>query len=121
MWNIFGDPRRDDPFHEATKSVLGEVQTPSWRNQLPVGLDVDARTAALNATGAFEAVEARAETWDLILDADQTRALYATYSNINIRPDRDAVLDAVAQVARDVFEGRVVRHMITTLYTARRR
>jgi hypothetical protein len=119
VWNIFGDPRRPDPFHEATKGVLGDLDTPSWRDRLPVGMDADARTTALHATSAFGAIAYRMEAWDLVLDADQTRALYATYSNINIRPDREAVLDEVAEVARDVFDGQVVRHMITSLYIAR--
>jgi hypothetical protein len=56
-----------------------------------------------------------------VLDPDQTAALYATYSNINIRPDCAAILVELARIARDEFHGRVTRNMITSLYTARRR
>jgi hypothetical protein len=34
----------------------------------------------------------RSSAWSLTLDPDQVVKLYATYSNINIRPDREAVL-----------------------------
>jgi hypothetical protein len=47
-------------------------------------------------------------------------ALYATYSNINVRADRGPVLAELGRIARDKFGGRVVRNMTTTLYIARR-
>jgi hypothetical protein len=84
-------------------------------------LDAKARLAALERTHAFDSVERRTSAWSLILDPDQTVALYATYSNINIRPDREAVLTELGRVARDEFHGRVTRNMITSLYVARRR
>ena len=40
---------------------------------------------------------------------------------INIRPDREAVLAELGRIARDEFQGRVTRNMITSLYIARRR
>ena len=46
---------------------------------------------------------------------------YATYSNLNIRPDREAVLIQLHRVARDRFHGCVTRNMVTSLYIARRR
>jgi len=55
-----------------------------------------------------------------MLDPEQTAALYATYSNVVIRPDRDEVLNELRRIARDEFEGRVTRNMITSLYVARR-
>jgi hypothetical protein len=48
-------------------------------------------------------------------------ALYGTYSNINVRPDREAVLAELRRIAGDEFAGRVTRNMITSLYVARRR
>jgi hypothetical protein len=59
--------------------------------------------------------------WSLALDPDQTVALYATYSNINIRLDCEAVLTELRRLARDEFHGRVTRNMVTSLYAARRR
>ena len=57
----------------------------------------------------------------LVLDPDQTVALYATYSNVNIRPDREAVLAELGRIVRIQFNGRVIRNMTTSLYIARRR
>jgi hypothetical protein len=87
----------------------------------PFALDTEARLAALERTQAFDNVEHRTSAWSLVLDPDQTVALYATYSNINIRPDREAVLAELRRIARDEFQGRVTRNMVTSLYIARRR
>ena len=122
LWNVFGDCRRPDPFHEATKSLLNKPLSPSAGNgELPFALDVEARLAALERTGTFDGVEHRSSTWSLVLDADQTVALYATYSNVNIRPDREDVLNELGRIARDEFQGCVTRNMVTSLYIARRR
>jgi hypothetical protein len=37
------------------------------------------------------------------------------------RPDREAVLAELRRIARDQFQGRVTRNMVTSLYVARRR
>jgi SAM-dependent methyltransferase len=122
VWNVFGDPRRSDPFHEATKSLLNGPLSPSAGNgEMPFALDAEVRLAALERAQAFDKVEHRTGTWSLVLDPDQTVALYATYSNINIRPDREAVFAELRRVARDEFHGRVTRNMVTSLYVARRR
>jgi hypothetical protein len=121
VWNIFGDLHRSDPFHEATKVLLNGPSTPSaGSGDMPFALDANARLAALERTRAFDRVELQTRPWELILDSDQTVALYATYSNINIRPDREAVLTELGRIARDEFHGRVSRNMLTTLYVARR-
>jgi SAM-dependent methyltransferase len=121
FWNVFGDDSRPDPFHLATKDLLGEPSNPAAGERgVPFGLDGEARLAALKATGAFEAADSRTSTWSLVLNAEQTVALYASYSNINVRPDREAVLAELGRIARDEFGGRVVRNMTTALYIARR-
>jgi SAM-dependent methyltransferase len=122
VWNVFGDDSRPDSFHEATKALLNGPSSPSAgvRN-IPFALDVEARVAALERTRSFDAVEHRTGAWPLVLDTDQTVALYATFSNINIRPDRDAVLAELGRIARDEFHGHVTRNMTTSLYIARRR
>jgi hypothetical protein len=122
VWNTFGDQHRPDPFHEATKMLLNGPSNPSaGAGDMPFALDAEARLAALERTHAFDTVEHRTSAWSLVLDPDQTVALYATYSNINIRPDREAVLTELGRIARDEFQGRVTRNMITSLYIARRR
>jgi SAM-dependent methyltransferase len=122
VWNVFGDPHRPDPFHEATKTLLSGPSSPSAGvGDEPFALDVNARLAALERGGAFDSVDHRTSTWSLVLDPNQTMALYATYSNVNIRPDREAVLAELGRIAGDEFGGRVTRNMVTSLYIARRR
>ena len=79
------------------------------------------RVAALERTGVFDAIEHQASDWSLVLDPDQTVALYETFSNINIRPDREAILAELGRITCDEFRGSVTRNMTTILYTARRR
>jgi hypothetical protein len=72
--------------HEATQSLLdGSLSPSAGHGEGPFALDVEARLAALERTHAFDNVEHRTSAWSLALDPDQTVALYATYSNINIR------------------------------------
>ena len=121
VWNEFGDDSRPDPFHEATRELLAAPASPSAGERgVPFALDFEARLAALKLSGAFDLVENKASQWSLALDAGQTMALYATYSNVNARPDRDAVLAELGRISRESFENRVVRNMTTSLYIARR-
>ncbi|MBV9157417.1 MAG: class I SAM-dependent methyltransferase [Acidobacteriaceae bacterium] len=122
VWNTFRDPHRPDAFHESTKMLLDSPPGPmAAAGEMPFAIDAEARLAALERTHAFDTVEHRTSPWSLVLDPDQTVALYATYSNINIRPDREAVLTELGRIARDEFRGRVTRNMVTSLYIARRR
>lgn len=122
VWNVFGDPERADPFHEATKGLLEGPIGPSREDRkVPFALDVEARVAALKGARVFEAIEHRTSAWSLVLDADEVVRLYATYSNITIRPDREVVMAELGRIAREEFRGRVVRNMVTSLYIARRK
>lgn len=122
VWNVFGDDSRPDPFHEATSKLLEGPASPSAGERgIPFALDSAARLAALKRSGAFDLVENESRQWSFVLDAKQTVALYATYSNVNARSDRKAVLAELGRIAREDFGNRVVRNMITTLYIARRR
>jgi len=125
VWLIFGDPAREDLFHEATLGVLGRMQrSPSaGARGKPFGVDVEARMAALARTTAFRKVSHRIEPSTLVIDPDQVAGLYATYSDINARPpdERAHVLSELRRIARDDFGGRVTRNIQTVLYTAQRR
>jgi len=122
LWHVFGDDSRPDPFHEATKSVLSERKSPSaGTGGVPFALDSTARIGALRRTQAFESIEHHVSRWELVLSADQTVALYATYSDITSRPDRARVLVELRRIAESEFGGRVTRNMTTSLFLARRR
>jgi len=125
-WNVFGDPARADAFHDATQPLLSGMATspswnPSWKH--PFALDVEARFADMDASGAFEPPGVEMLHWTLVLDPDQVRALYATYSQFVVleAEERDRVLDGLRDIAVREFGGRVERNMITAIYTARRR
>ena len=118
IWNVFGDASRPDAFHEATKELL-EAPVGADERDIPHAL-AEARMSALRRTGAFDTVEHTTSQWPLVLDADQTVALYATFSNLSARTDREAVLDEIGRISRERFGGRVVRNMTTSLYIARR-
>ena len=122
VWNVFGDPDRADPFHDATNELLNGPIGPSRDDlKVPFALDKKSRLAALEKTGAFDRIEYCASSWSLELDAAQIVNLYATYSNITIRPDRETILAELGRIAREEFNNRVTRNMITSLYIARRK
>ncbi len=121
VWNVFGDDSRPDPFHDATAELVRGRSSPSaGTGGRPFALDTQSRLAAIDRVGAFDEAEHQSSVWSLVLDPDETAALYATYSNINIRPYREAVLSELRRIARDQFDGRVIRNMTTILYAARR-
>jgi SAM-dependent methyltransferase len=116
LWNVFGDDAYPDAFHEATQGVLNGPASPGT----PFAPGAAARIAAIDATGAFERVIYHTSHWPLVLTADQTVALYATYSNVTAMPDSARVLADLHRIAETEFGGRVVRNMTTILYLARR-
>ncbi|MCR6673670.1 class I SAM-dependent methyltransferase [Devosia ginsengisoli] len=123
FWNIYGNPSKPDPFHEATLDLLSSGPTnPSndGHSRLEFGADVDARVSAINATGAFDSIDWHRSTWSVVLDAAQTVELYASYSNVSLRPDREAVLAELERIAREDFDNQVTRNITTMLYMARR-
>jgi SAM-dependent methyltransferase len=120
--NVFGDDNRPDPFHDATRKLLSGPSSPSaGAGSVPFALDHKAREAAIGHADAFEGFENWSRIWSLSLDADQTVALYSTYSNISRRRDRSAVLAELRRIAVEEFGGRVIRNMITSLCVAKRR
>ncbi|WP_210162961.1 class I SAM-dependent methyltransferase [Pleomorphomonas oryzae] len=121
IWNIFGDASRPDPFHDATHELLSGFDSPSAGTRgIPFGLDAEARTEAIKRSGAFDIVDYKIVPWQLVLTADETVALYATYSNLTAREDREAVLAELGRIAREEFGGRVERNMTTSVFVGRR-
>ena len=125
VWNLFGDNDRPDPFHDATDTLLRDG--PKSPSQDARGTSNALRTgdwmSAFGRCGAFGDIAAQTESWELVIDPDQVVALYSTYSNIAAYPpdERRRVLAELRRIAAEEFGGRVVRNMLTILYTARRR
>ncbi len=120
LWNNFGDDAYPDLFHDATQGVLNGPASPGG-GPTPFALDAAARIAAIDATGAFERVLHQTSHWPLVLTADETVALYATYSNVTAMPDSAGALAELRRIAKTQFGDRVTRNMTTILYLARRR
>jgi hypothetical protein len=124
-WTVFGDPDRQDPFREATDALLESLGTsPSagiGKNQTPFALDVDRRVADLAAAG-FRSIEADQFRWRKTFTAGEVRALYATFSPLQRLAEdaRSRLLDDLVRIADEDFGGRIMRPLVTAIYTARR-
>ncbi|MBM2824126.1 MAG: methyltransferase-like protein [Thermoleophilia bacterium] len=121
-WTLFGDDARPDPFRAATDPIVREL--PSSPHEGGSGrprfaLDVETRTSALAAAG-FKQYEHELIPWSFEWDTAGIRALFATFSPIARLEQRrrEAVLDAVAKVAEDKFDGLVIKPLLTSIYTA---
>lgn len=123
-WNVFGDPERDDPFHDATAHLFQASSSPSYSPLFkhPFALRSEERIADLQSANAFEDIGFDVLRWTLVLNAGQTRALYASFSNVTTMPvaDRTHLLDSLHEIAATKFNDRIERQMCTALYTARR-
>jgi hypothetical protein len=58
--------------------------------------------------------------WSVVYGPDEIRALYGTFSAVNRLPgtEREDLLDALAEIAANQFDGAVERHMLTSMYTS---
>lgn len=124
-WNVFGDLEREDPFHEATRSMLADLAiSPSGApDAIPFALDRRAREAEFARSGKFEAVAYAQTRWTLVLDAAQVGRLYESFSHIQRLPkaQRLVLLQQLMDIAQTQFSGRVERNMTSPIYLFRRK
>jgi SAM-dependent methyltransferase len=118
-WTHFGDRSRPDPFRDAIDDVVGGLPaSPGGRG---LSRKPDEGLAALDAAGY---ADARHEfvPWSNEWDAPAIRALFATFSPIARLDEAKhvAILDEIERIARDDFGDRIVKPILTSLYTARR-
>jgi SAM-dependent methyltransferase len=123
-WTLFGSDDEADAFIEATTPLLEGLETSPSHGEPgrpPYALDVDARLGALRRAG-FEDDGHQTMRWTARWDTAGIRELYGTFSPIARLEDtrKTKILDSVARIARDDFEGRVERALVTSLYTARK-
>ncbi|MBB3655624.1 SAM-dependent methyltransferase [Rhizobium sp. BK650] len=124
IWNVFGDNSRPDPFHEASAHLFaGHRPSPSGggTTETPYGLDREARLRDFKAA-SFQCEPPFMFEWTLTLNPPAVRRLYATYSNVVAveAEKREALLDALEELARSDFGGVVTRNMTTSVFVARR-
>lgn len=124
-WNVYGDPARPDEFHKATRRLLARLdRSPSHgiSGRAPFALDAEARLKDFAAAKTFDMVDHAVVRWTATFDADQIKALYATFSPVSLLPaaERADLLDRLGRIAEEQFSDRVERSMVTPLYIARR-
>lgn len=123
-WNVFGDPERPDPFHEATTERLSFARSsPSagTRPGVPHALDAEARRRALS-DGGFVDLHHELFRWSAAFTPERLRDLYSTFSEFAQLPEdeREELLDYVETTAVERFGGHVTRPFRTALYIARK-
>jgi SAM-dependent methyltransferase len=121
-WFVFGDPDRDDPFHEATTARLAAGrQSPSGgaAGGPNHALDIEARTSALRDAGFVDVRHELLRESGRFTPA-RLRDLYSTFSNTAHLPpaERDELLDYIEATAANQFGGEVVRPILVSLYIA---
>lgn len=119
FWNVLGDLDKEDPFHNATQSLLAPLAVgPSEKpNSVPFALDRGARQAEAEAAG-FTKTDYRESRRSLVLTTDAVGKLYESFSHIQ-RLDADLrakLLDDLMTIADMQFNGRVVRNITSCLY-----
>jgi SAM-dependent methyltransferase len=122
-WTLFGEHGKPDAFISATTPLLEGLERSPSRGEEgrgPHALDREARVAALQTAG-FGTIEHELVPWQTSWDTNGIRALYGTFSPIARLEEakRAEILDEIARVAREDFDGHVERTLVTSLYTAR--
>jgi SAM-dependent methyltransferase len=118
-WTHFGDKSRPDPFRDAIDPVVrGLPASPGGRGH---SLNVDGALGELAAAG-FDSTEHEFVRWSHEWDAAGIRALFATFSPIARldERERESILGKIERVAHEDFGDRVVKPILTSLYTARK-
>jgi SAM-dependent methyltransferase len=123
-WTLFGDGDAPDAFMTATRSLLEGLHrspTAGEEGRPPFARDSETRLAALAAAG-FEELSYETVRWDAHWDTVGIRALYGTFSPIARLDEerRTEILDGIARLADEQFDGRVGRTLLTALYIARK-
>jgi SAM-dependent methyltransferase len=130
-WNVFGDPDRPDPFHDALVLVLSRLapqllDVPGAGNAVTgahsYAMDADARIAEIVSTRRFGPPVHEVIRWTGRHSALQIRTLFASFSPwLALEPIlRSRVLDALEALARNDFGGIVERPYLTPIYLAQR-
>ena len=94
-----GDPRdltilQDGSARYLIGSSQGDSTFPVWRID---GAAPQYKGRFKVVDGAFDMIDYNVSRWPLVLDAEQTVALYSTYSNITAHPDPDNVLAEIGR------------------------
>jgi len=126
-WNtLHGDPYRESPFHQAIQPLYDELSGGRSRKKIPPVSAAKHRAegiAFLRSVGKFDRISREDIRWDMTLSTLQVTELWATFSDILVLPPpkRRRFLAGLGRTVKDAFGGKVEIHMLTYIYTARRR
>ena len=124
IWNVFGDPSRPDPFHEALSELLQRIEPEVATPKVPGGTSPNGPSWALEIgrQAPYEPAEVEVIRWTGTHSTAELRALFATFSSwISRGPARkEQLLDELAILADEQFDGRVTRPYQTLMVSARR-
>ncbi len=123
-WNVFQDPGRQDPFHDATANLLTSLAvSPSGApDGLPFALNRSEREAEFAVSGKFRLILYSEAHWTLVLKTQEVGLLYEGFASIQRLPDvqRFSVLEELMAIAESQFGGVVERYMTSPLYVFER-
>lgn len=124
-WTVWGDPTRPDPLHERLLPIftakaphlLDEGSAPG-----KYALDAPARIEEITSSEAFGPVEQHVIRWTGRHTAEETRALFGTFSPLLAldEPLRRELLADIHAIVDEQFDGIVERPYLTVLYRAQR-
>jgi SAM-dependent methyltransferase len=123
VWsNVYGDPERPDPFHEAIQPLLRSYAPELSLPEAPRPEEVPEFEEGEDCSD-FEEAEEHVFRWEATHDPDQIRALFSTFSPWIALPveRREPLLDALHALARREFGGRVVRPYRTVIRLRQRK
>lgn len=121
-WNVYRARGIGDPFAEAVMPLLADLDLPpSEAAERHYALDADLHRGRLEAAG-FVAVEHHIFRRKRTLSAAQASALYASFSLCRLLPParREALLDAIATLVTERFNGAAPSILLSPIYLASR-
>ena len=124
VWNVFGDLERPDPFNEGLTEMLERVEPDIAAPMVPGATSPDGRSWAddIDRLLRFEPARVDVIRWTGTHSTAELRALFATFSSwISRGPERkEVLLDELARIADEQFDGQVSRPYQTLVVSARR-
>lgn len=124
-WNVFGDPGRPDPFHDALHDLLTKIGPELVDPYFPGGNAADPTdwVEAIGEAGLFDDAHVDTIHWVGTHTTAELRALFATFSPwISLTDElRSCLLDQLAALADTRFGGVVSRPYRTLVVLAQKR
>ena len=121
-WNVYRETGIGDPFADAVTPLLLDLDLPpSQTAEHHYGLDKDFHLGRLASSG-FGNLSFHLFRRERVLSPAEARALYSSFSLVRILPEhrRETLLDAIANIVLEKFNGAAPSALLTPLYLARK-